>query len=84
MTNFGIDQVSSIPPKWWRKFERGLFIGVVPATTAFITQVVANPEKEVLYLTIISFATALIKSVGIFLGSGEEYPKSTTEENNNQ
>lgn len=80
MANFGIDQISSVPPKWWRQIERALLIGVLPATTAFVTQVVVNTEKEIMYLTAISFVAALVKSVGLFLGSGEKYPEETPKE----
>lgn len=79
MTNFGLSQISSLPPKWWRRLERALLIGVVPAATTFVTQMINDAATEVHYLTIIGFATALIKSFGVFLGSGEEYPKESEE-----
>jgi hypothetical protein len=83
MTNFGLDQVTSIPPKWWRRLERAVLIFVLPATTTFLTIVVTDPDKEVQYLTIITFVAALFKSFGIFLGSSEDYPKSETKEDDN-
>jgi hypothetical protein len=83
MTIYGLNQVKSIPPKWWRRLERSVLIFVLPATTTFLTQVISDPVKEVHYLTILSFAAALFKSFGIFLGSGEDYPKSETKEDDN-
>lgn len=80
MANFGISQVSSLPPKWWRRLERALLIGVVPAATTFVTQMVSDHETEVHYLTIIGFATAILKAFGVFLGSGEEYPQDSEKQ----
>lgn len=84
MANFGVDQISSLPPKWWRQTERALLIGILPATTAFVTQVITDPQKEVMYLTVLSFAAALVKSFGLFLGSGEKYPEEKVQESDNQ
>lgn len=87
MTKFGVEQVSSIPPMWWRKLERSIIIGVAPAVTAFVTQVLPA-EQQVHALQYVTFAVALVKSLGLFLGGGETYPdaekKAPDEQAENQ
>jgi hypothetical protein len=74
MTKFGVEQVSSIPPMWWRKLERSIIIGIAPAITAFVMQVLPA-DQQVHALQYVTFAVAIVKSVGIFLGGGESYPE---------
>lgn len=87
MTKFGVEQVSSIPPMWWRKLERSIIIGVAPAVTAFVTQVLPA-EQHVHALQYVTFVVALVKSLGLFLGGGETYPdaakKAPDEQAQNQ
>lgn len=75
MTKFGIDQMESAPPKWWRRLERATMIVVLPAATTFVTSVVGNEETKVLVLSALTFITALIKGTGIFLGTDTPYPQ---------
>lgn len=79
MTKFGLEQVSSPPPKWWRKLERTILIGLVPAATGFITQIVPA-EHQVHALQVLSVCVAVVKSLGMLLGSGEQYPQEPAQE----
>lgn len=83
MTKFGIEQVSSIPPIWWRKLERSVIIGVAPAVTAFVTQVLP-PEQHVHALQYVTFVVAIVKSIGLFLGGGDAYPESADKGKDNE
>jgi len=78
MTKFGVSQVSKVPPMWWRKLERSIIIGVAPAATAFIMQVLPA-EQHANVLQYVTFAVAMVKSLGIFLGGGDAYPEATKD-----
>jgi hypothetical protein len=74
MTKFGIDQIESPPPKWWRKLERAFIIGVAPAITAMILAVIPDDDKaQPIGLAVVTLITSIVKSIGIFLGNGEQY-----------
>lgn len=78
MTKFGVEQVSSIPPVWWRKLERSIIIGIAPAITAFVMQVLPA-DQQVHALQYVTFGVALVKSLGLFLGGGESYPEANKD-----
>lgn len=78
MTKFGVSQVSNVPPQWWRRLERSVIIGVAPAASAFIMQVLPA-EQQVHALQYLTFAVAIVKSLGIFLGGSESYAETTKE-----
>jgi len=74
MTKFGLDQIESPPPKWWRKLERAFIIGVAPAITAMILAVIPDDDKaQSIGLAVVTLITSVVKSIGIFLGNGEQY-----------
>lgn len=73
MTKFGADQLSSPPPLWWRRLERSLIIVVAPSLSAFMATWITDPRKEELAMAGIIFGTAVIKSIGMFLGTDIQY-----------
>lgn len=80
MTKFGTDQIDCIPPQWWRRLERALFIIVVPSATTFVTSIVESERMEVVALSTLTFLTAIIKGVGVFLGTDLPYPQEKENE----
>lgn len=80
MTKFGTDQIDSPPPQWWRRLERALIIVVVPGATTFVTTIVESERMEVLALSSLTFFTAIVKGVGIFLGTDLPYPQEKENE----
>lgn len=80
MTKFGVSQIENAPPKWWRKLERALIIVIIPASTTFVTSVVESEKAEIILLSSLTFLTALIKGIGVFLGNDVPYPQEKTEE----
>jgi hypothetical protein len=74
MTKFGIDQTGSPPPLWWRRLERALIIAVAPAVTGLLTSIIENEKDEVVAISIVTFVTALVKAIGMFLGNDTPYP----------
>jgi len=79
MTKFGVSQVSSPPPQWWRRLERTILIGLVPAATGLITQILPA-DHQVHALQVLSVCVAVVKSLGMFLGSGEHYAEKSSQE----
>lgn len=75
MTKFGIEQLSSPPPLWWRRLERSLIIAVAPAVTGLLTTIIQDENTEVKALSVVTFVTAMVKAFGMFLGNDESYPK---------
>ena len=73
MTKFGVDQLSSPPPLWWRRLERSLIIVVAPALSAFMATAITDPRTEELAMSGIIFGTAIIKGIGMFLGTDIDY-----------
>lgn len=80
MTKFGLDQTGSPPPLWWRRLERALIIAVAPAVTSLLMTFIEDENVEVKAIAIVTFVTALVKGVGMFLGTEVSYPEATTEE----
>ena len=84
MTKFGMSQAGSPPPLWWRRFERAMIIGVAPATTAFLMVAIDDSGVEEKATAAVVFVTALLKSVGIFLGTDTEYPDAPSHQINSE
>jgi hypothetical protein len=74
MTKFGVEQLSSPPPLWWRRLERALIIAVAPAVTGLLTTIIQDEHTEVIALSIVTFVTAMVKAVGMFFGNDTPYP----------
>lgn len=74
MTKFGIDQTGSPPPLWWRRLERALIIGVAPAVSSLLMTFIEDEVTEVKAIAVVTFVTALVKAVGMFLGNDKPYP----------
>jgi hypothetical protein len=74
MTKFGVEQLSSPPPLWWRRLERALIIMVAPAVTGLLTTIIQDEHTEVIALSIVTFVTAMVKAVGMFFGNDTPYP----------
>ena len=74
MTKFGLEQMESPPPLWWRRLERALIIVVAPAFSAFFTVIIEDERSEIIALASVTFVTAIIKGVGVFLGTDAPYP----------
>lgn len=74
MTKFGIDQTGSPPPLWWRRLERALIIGVAPAVSSLLMTFIEDEVTEVKAISVVTFVTALVKAVGMFLGNDKPYP----------
>lgn len=74
MTKFGIDQMASPPPLWWRRLERALIIIVAPATAAYLGDLIHDDQTKKIALSSVVFITAMVKAVGMFLGTDESYP----------
>jgi len=80
---FGIDQLGSLPPKMWRRFERAYMIFLFPAIAAFIHNWGITDALLLKRLDqVIIFSIPLVKFVGMLLGNGQEY--ADREENKNQ
>jgi len=75
MTKFGIEQVSSIPPLWWRKFERAVIVGLAPAVILLANKIITDPYVLASVTSYVGFGLGLIKTIGIFMGSESDYPK---------
>jgi hypothetical protein len=73
MTKFGLDQIESPPPKWWRKLERAVIIGIAPGITAMMMSVIKDSENQAVAVSCVTLTTGIVKAVGIFLGNGEQY-----------
>ena len=78
MTKFGLDQVESPPPKWWRRLERAIIIGIAPGVTAMMMSVIKEAETQAIAVSFVTLFTGIVKSVGIFLGNGEQYSDADT------
>jgi hypothetical protein len=81
MTKFGIDQTGSPPPLWWRRLERALIIAVAPAVAALLISLIEDEKTEAKAVSIVTFFTAIIKSVGMFLGTDVSYPDEKEQGN---
>ena len=79
MTKFGLDQIESPPPKWWRRVERAIIIGIAPGVTAMMLAVIKDQETQVTAVSCVTLFTGIVKSVGIFLGNGEQYSDAEGE-----
>ena len=75
MTKFGVEQMESPPPLWWRRLERALIIVVAPAFATFFTVIFEDERSEIIALASVTFATAIIKGIGVFLGTDVQYPQ---------
>lgn len=75
MTKFGIDQTGSPPPLWWRRLERALIIAVAPAVVALLISLIEDEKTEAKAISIVTFVTAIIKGIGMFLGNDHPYPQ---------
>jgi hypothetical protein len=75
---FGTDQINSPAPKWWRNFERAYIIVLAPATTGFLVLIGSNLNWPDSVANIaggtVMFTMSVVKAIGMFLGTGEEYP----------
>jgi hypothetical protein len=71
---FGIDQINSPAPKGWRNFERAYMIAFAPGVTAFLSVILTNDRHLSIATASVVFSTAIIKGIGIFMGTGEDYP----------
>lgn len=80
MTKFGIDQTGSPPPLWWRRLERALIIGVAPAVSSLLMTFIEDEVTEVKAISVVTFATAIVKGIGMFLGTDVSYPDTTIDE----
>lgn len=78
MTKFGIDQIESPPPKWWRRLERAIIIGIAPGITAMMMSVIKDAENQAVAVSCVTLFTGMVKAVGIFLGNGEQYADADT------
>jgi hypothetical protein len=78
MTKFGLDQIESPPPKWWRRLERAIIIGIAPGVTAMMMSVIKEAETQAVAVSCVTLFTGIVKSVGIFLGNGEQYSDADT------
>lgn len=74
MTKFGIDQTGSPPPLWWRRFERAFIIALAPAVAALLMSLIEDEKTEAKAISIVTFVTALVKAIGMFLGTEVSYP----------
>lgn len=81
MTRFGIDQTGSPPPLWWRRLERALIIAVAPAVAALLMSLIEDEKTEAKAVSIVTFFTAMIKGVGMFLGTDVSYPDEKEQGN---
>jgi hypothetical protein len=79
MTKFGLDQIESPPPKWWRRLERAIIIGIAPGVTAMMMSVIKEAETQAVAVSCVTLFTGIVKSVGIFLGNGEQYSDAEGE-----
>lgn len=72
-TKIGIDQTGSPAPKWWRRLERAIIIIIAPSVSAFITANITDEKLETRYLQLVLLVVALVKGVGMFLGTDQDY-----------
>lgn len=72
-TKIGFDQTGSPAPKWWRRLERSIIVIVAPAVAAMIPTFIADPAHQAKALALITFIIAIIKGIGMFLGTGDNY-----------
>ena len=84
MKNFGFDQTGSPAPLWWRRFERAYIIVFAPALASLASTLIETDRKEVVFLSVLTFSSAIVKGIGIFYGTGEAYPDAPTKENEDQ
>lgn len=80
MTKFGIDQTGSPPPLWWRRFERAFIIAVAPAVAGLLISLIEDERTETKAISIVTFVTAIVKGIGMFLGTEVSYPDTTIDE----
>lgn len=72
MATLNINNVHQNAPKWWKKLESGLLIGLVPSFTGFITAIPMEDHEKVWALAGAGFFTGIIKTIGIFLGESDK------------
>lgn len=73
MTKFGLDQIESPPPKWWRRLERAIIIAIAPGVTAMMLAAIKDDHTQSIAVASVTLMTSMVKAVGIFLGNGEQY-----------
>ena len=80
MTKFGISQTSKIPPIWWRRLERSIIIGLAPAIIFLANKVIVDPQQLATVTSYIGFGLGVVKTIGIFLGTENDYPEELPTE----
>lgn len=72
MATVNVNNINRNAPKWWKRLESGLLIGLVPSYTGFITATPLEDSIKVWALAGGAFFAGLVKTIGIFLGENDK------------
>lgn len=83
-TKFGLSQVNNEAPIIYKRIESAVIAVIIPAFSALIMSMNITAEKQTQYIAISVFVGAIVKAVGVMLGTTPDTPTPPSNTTNTQ